>query len=737
MNRMLESLIIRNCATYDNEGIEITNLKKINFIYGANGSGKTTITKFVANPESDQYKDCTKGWKNGIRIRALVYNKDFRELNFGKGTIDGVFTLGQATKEEIEDIQRLQDELKEVKTKSLDKKIAIERLEAEKSENEDAFREAVWKDVYKKYEEYFKEAFSGVMKSALFKEKLLQESANEFAELKTIDELKEKATTIFGSVPIRLPSIPTIDFARITEIENDPLWKKKIIGKADVEIAGLIQRLNLNDWVNEGRDYLQDDETCPFCQQATITPVFRRQLEEYFDETFTKDTNRIRSLSEEYERLTSDLINLLEGIESAEKENADSKLDELTFTALLKTLSSQRSNNQELVKNKTKEASRSIDLVSTFDSSTELETLIIDANKQVSKHNDLVTNYAREKALLVSQIWRFLAENYKSEIEAFNKKTNGLQKGLDKLKTEKQQLEENIHELQEEIRIKNKNVTSVQPSVDEINRTLRSFGFTNFVIVPSSKDKNQYQIQREDGSLANTTLSEGEVTFITFLYFLQLSKGSTSEESVTDERILVIDDPISSLDSNVLFIVSSLLKEIIKGIKAGSVNIKQFILLTHNVYFHKEVTFTGREPKDNDRSYWILRRNQNRTSIQSYGMDNPVKNSYELLWQELINREQNSGTTTQNTMRRIIEYYFKILGKFRDDELIDFFTDAEEKQICRSLICWINDGSHAIPDDLYVEHQEDLTDKYLSVFERIFEKTNHKEHYQMMMGQAK
>ncbi|MBK6750570.1 MAG: AAA family ATPase [Acidobacteria bacterium] len=71
-----------------------------------------------------------------------------------------------------------------------------------------------------------------------------------------------------------------------------------------------------------------------------------------------------------------------------------------------------------------------------------------------------------------------------------------------------------------------------------------------------------------------------------------------------------------------------------------------------------------------------------------------MKNSYELLWQELKNRDHNSVTTIQNTMRRIIEHYFKMLGKFGDDELIDCFSDAEEKEICRSLLCWINDGSH-------------------------------------------
>jgi AAA15 family ATPase/GTPase len=39
---MIEKLEIKNIATFDENGIQIDDLKKINFIYGANGSGKTT-----------------------------------------------------------------------------------------------------------------------------------------------------------------------------------------------------------------------------------------------------------------------------------------------------------------------------------------------------------------------------------------------------------------------------------------------------------------------------------------------------------------------------------------------------------------------------------------------------------------------------------------------------------------------------------------------------------------------
>ena len=77
-----------------------------------------------------------------------------------------------------------------------------------------------------------------------------------------------------------------------------------------------------------------------------------------------------------------------------------------------------------------------------------------------------------------------------------------------------------VKELKEELINANKNVTSIQPSIDEINETLKNMGFVNFAI--ETAGNNKYQIKRNNGDLVKNTLSEGEATFITFLYFMQL-----------------------------------------------------------------------------------------------------------------------------------------------------------------------------------------------------------------------
>jgi wobble nucleotide-excising tRNase len=574
------------------------------------------------------------------------------------------------------------------------------------------------------------------MKKESFKDKLVNEAGANTLDLKNFEELKTKAATIFGKAPVELPLIKEIEYARLLEIEIDDIWAKKIIGKSDIEIAKLIQHLSINDWVNEGRGYLQDNDVCPFCQEETITENFRNQLNSYFDKAFEEDTQLVKELFSEYTLSSQTLVNLLDAIKSKEKENPDSKIDLDLLGAQIKTITAQLRANEQLVENKSKEPSRSFTLTSLTEQLSGLSKLIEEANTKLKAHNKIVDNYATEKSDLIASIWRFLVEESRVSITQHTSNIAGRLNGIKAVSEKRAELLKSYTELNTKIKEANKNVTSVQPSVDEINRTLKSYGFLNFEIVPSAEDTNQYKIQREDGSVAESTLSEGEITFITFLYFLQRAKGGLTEDSVSDERVLVIDDPISSLDSNVLFVVSTLIKEIMSAVKNDQGVIRQVILLTHNVYFHKEVSYiSGKAELNNDTHFWILRKKNKISKVQPYLRENPIHNSYQLLWRELKNHDHNDSVTIQNTMRRIIENYFKILGGYHYDELINSFQDShEEQEICRSMVCWINDGSHTIPDDLFIQSHDDLKEKYGEVFKKIFINTQHHGHYKMMMG---
>jgi len=192
---------------------------------------------------------------------------------------------------------------------------------------------------------------------------------------------------------------------------------------------------------------------------------------------------------------------------------------------------------------------------------------------------------------------------------------------------------------------------------------------------------------------------------------------------------------VSSLDSDILFIVGSLIKGLFDEVRSGGGHIKQVFVLTHNVYFHKEVTFNPKrhEAAMNEETFWVVRKPANVTKIEKCE-SNPIKTSYELLWSEVRNPDR-SNLAIQNTLRRILENYFKILGGVDPDKITGMF-EGKEKLICKSLFSWVNDGSHYAHDDLYVSIDNSTVENYLNVFRAIFDKAGHFAHYEMMMGDA-
>ena len=262
-------------------------------------------------------------------------------------------------------------------------------------------------------------------------------------------------------------------------------------------------------------------------------------------------------------------------------------------------------------------------------------------------------------------------------------------------------------------------------------------------------------------------LSEGEKNFIAFLYFQQQVFGTNGSENNDGRRkIVVIDDPVSSMDSGTMFIVGALVRKMIE-ICRNSVDssravvpgnfIKQIFILTHNAYFHKDVTYLYANKWDFV-SFYLIRKIDNKSSVRLYDdvnpdcptarMNiNPVKNSYAALWESY--KEVKSGIPLKSIIRRILEYYFLQLCGYDGEDLrqcilvdhkADFMRDEngeendDQYRLVKVLLSYITSDSVGINDGIHYT-DEFLDEKvYRDTFEMIFRYMGQSQHFDMMMG---
>lgn len=732
---MLQKISIKGEATFDQVGVVMNDMKQINVIYGSNGTGKSTISKILSALE--HYPQCEVKWKDDTPVDMLVYNREFCERNY-KEQIPGVFTLGESSVETYQKITETKSKLNEIEDIGKKYQAEISKLQNARDSENDLFRDTSWNSLLKKHEADFSKTAIGAGTKAIFVTKLIDAYNKKSEQSLPLEELKSKAAVVFGSLPELQSLIQIPTFLAIEKIESNVVWGKVIVGKQDVDISGLMMHLGNADWVSQGLRYIEEgSDVCPFCQQHTITSNFRDKIGSFFDETYKQDVDSIERLTEEYRTKTTDMIASFEDIMRTEKSKSKSFVDISALESMISALKAVISGNVELMNSKKKEPGRILTITNSIDLWDRVCGIINDANGLISNNNYLANNFAKERAKTIENVWNYFACTFSETIAAHIKRIADIDKAVKNLNEKLNKAKED-YTLNKQVLTKLENsVTSVTPTINEINRLLKGYGFTNFELKELDTQENFYQIVRENGEIATATLSEGEKTFITFLYYMQLVKGSYSPEGVTNNRVLVIDDPVSSLDSNVLFVISTLLREVFADIHADRGSVKQVIVLTHNVYFHKEISFCNDAGSTwkNSIGHWILRKRDNVSSIFPYGKSNPIKSSYELLWSEYKNANLNSSIVVQNIMRRIIENYFQVFGGISPDVILEQFPEAEDRKICRSLLSWVNDGSHSMPDDLFVEMSDDQLERNKEVFRLIFAKMGQEAHYKMMMAQ--
>lgn len=740
---MITQISLQNVATFGSEVQTMSDLKKLNFVFGTNGSGKTTISRVLRAP--DDYSSCAIVWENEKRIPCKVYNSDFVAENFRDDSdMPGIFTLGKEELETKNRIQQIQDALRKLESTQGEKTVLLKGTDGNGGKAgalvalEKKYTNKFWEQKQKYDSSPIKFGMEGCLSS---KERFRSELLNQFSSNReppyTFEELSKRAETAFGDSPQTLSEISIPNFVPLLKLSESTILSKRIVGKEDIDISALIKKLNNSDWVKAGMAYLEKSEGyCPFCQKQ-VPHNLTEQLSEYFDDAYSEALKELSDLAIRYTSIGSQLLNQLKSI----GQQNTAMLDVQTFNAAVTLLEKTIEENKRKIDSKRQNPSNSIVLVDYGNLPDELVNLVKDANKKIAEHNLTVSRISDERRTLKKQIWKFIVNEASSDIALYKKEKKNLENEIESLESKIKEDERQRKALESKLRTLQSTLTSVIPTKNLINGWLKEFGFTGFQLAVSS-DEHSYSLIRDDGTPVNKSLSEGERNFVTFLYFYALLKGSQDNSGNTPEQIVVIDDPVSSMDSEVLFIVSTLIHELYEGICNNSSNIKQLVVLSHNLYFYKEVTFFDSLPKkirSNRKQllrYWVVRKHKGISQLY-FKEDNPVQSTYEILWSDVREASKHPDITNsnslQNTMRRILEHYYKYYGGVSLNKLPEK-VGGEYRWIVKTLLAWTNDGSHSKFEDICCAPiQENSVELYLNAFRLIFEQTEQIAHYNMMM----
>jgi wobble nucleotide-excising tRNase len=488
-----------------------------------------------------------------------------------------------------------------------------------------------------------------------------------------------------------------------------------------------------------------ENQICPFCQSNTVNKDLITQFEKYFDENYKNKINQIEILKLQYENATISFLNEIKNV--SDVFNIGNKASNL-YTELKQLFDNNIKNIELKIKSSNKKKGFSLILF--------FKNNIVEINKSIFENNTNFKNLEKNKATFEKNIWFYLVKECEIGINNYHLNINKYAE--DYFFTLK--IEDAVRDVIANSKIKieeyKNNTVTTKDAVDKINTILKNSGFQGFYIEEKQVENNisQYYLKRDnnnDTSNVFKTLSEGEKNFISFLYFFQLCLGTDNQNDSTKKKIIVIDDPVSSLDSQVLFIVTTLIHQLIekKGkseknnsqhLELKNINIQQVFILSHNIYFHKEVSLQYR-PICYDKSFYFIYKLNNVTKVEHKGDKNIVLNDYSLLWGALKDLKSNTdmlqNITICNTMRRILESYisFTKIGKDNWEVLTNLPVEDPKYIICSALISEINDGSHKISpsDDMYFQRIININPKILyDSFELIFKEIA-ENHYESMM----
>ncbi len=738
---MITKINLNNVASYKSQTALETN-KKVNLIYGLNGTGKSTLSNYLHQLADDRFKNCSvEGLDDNHEI--LVYNQTFIQENFFEAeNLKGIFTL---SKENREAETKIANALKEIEKLEDEKTIKSTELETETSsinQKQETAKNTVWK-IKTDYSggdrvlEFCLDGYKG-SKDNLFNHVVgLAKPAAK--PTKSIEDLKTDLQSISGDNAQKYSTLSQITFAS-QSIEAETLFSKQIVGNENSTVSQLIKQLANSDWVKAGLQYLpqeqtQENSTCPFCQEKTISNELIESIKNYFDASYEADINFLKAFLEEYSQAIQSIPNKAT-FEANPKFETHKKDFEIKYNVFIKVVE----DNKKLIDDKIKTPSVSVTLKSSTKALEELNEIIQKINLLVAEHNKNIDQKAIVKSNIKKTFWEIMRWDYDQTVSSINAEKATSKSKTDTLIASVNDYSTKISEQNAIISEQQKQTVNIEEAVTNINNGLIDLGITDFEIKKYSE--NLYKIVRgENEERIFRSLSEGEKMIISFLYFLELCRGKKEVTETGKKKIIVIDDPISSLSHIYVFNVGRLIKNEFFGKKETKkeketgekiiewkYKYEQVFILTHSLYFFYEITETKHDERKATQNLIRLSKNENGSSFVSMSYEE-IQNDYQAYWFIIKDNTQHPALIA-NCMRNIIEYFFNFVEK---KDLNNFFLQEPlNSNRFQAFYRYINRESHSLGQNIFDFKEFNYTD-FKDAFAELFKIAGYENHYKKMI----